>query len=85
MMKVQRSEQHRIKRDSDFGKFIDEYCLKSKNLYNFANYIIRQEFISNGNWIRYNRLFQMVKDSDAYKDIGSNTGQGTLRMLDRKR
>lgn len=25
----------------------------------------------------------MVKDSEAYKDIGSNTGQGTLRMLDR--
>lgn len=82
-MKVQRVEQHNIKFNSDFGKFIDRYCFKSKNLYNYANYIIRQEFINNGNWIRYNELFQMVKDSDAYKDIGSNTGQGTLRMLDR--
>lgn len=82
-MKVQRVEQHNIKFNSDFGKFIDRYCFKSKNLYNYANYIIRQEFINNGNWIQYNELFQMVKDSDAYKDIGSNTGQGTLRMLDR--
>lgn len=82
-IKVQRTEQHIIKLSSEFGKFIDEYCFKSKNLYNYANYIIRQEFISNGNWIRYNELFQMVKDSDAYKDIGSNTGQGTLRILDK--
>ena len=82
-IKVQRTEQHIIKLNSIFGKFIDKYCFKSKNLYNYANYIIRQEFISNGNWIRYNELFHMVKDSDAYKDIGSNTGQGTLRILDK--
>lgn len=82
-MKVQRCEQHNIKLKSDFGKFIDDYCFKSKNLYNYGNYIIRQEFIKNNNWIRYGDLFHMVKDSDAYKDIGSNTGQATLRMLDR--
>lgn len=33
-MKVQRCEQHKIKCNSDFGKFNDEYCFKSKNLYN---------------------------------------------------
>lgn len=82
-MKVQRVEQHNIRPNSDFHKFIDEYCFKSKNLYNYANYIIRQEFIENGRWIRYNELFQLTKDSDAYKEIGSNTGQGTLRILDK--
>ena len=82
-MKVQRVEQHNIRPNSDFHKFIDEYCFKSKNLYNYANYIIRQEFIENGRWIRYNELFQLTKDSDAYREIGSNTGQGTLRMLDK--
>ena len=69
--------------DSEFGKFIDGYCFKSKNLYNYANYIIRQEFVDNDRWIRYNELFQLVKDSEPYKDLGSNTGQGTLRILDR--
>ena len=44
-----------------FYKFIDEYCFKSKNLYNYANYIIRQEFINNGKWIHYNELFRLVK------------------------
>ena len=82
-MKVQRCEQHNIKLDSEFGKFIDDYCFKSKNLYNYANYIIRQEFINNDKWIKYNELFQLVKDSEPYKDIGSNTGQGTLRILDK--
>lgn len=68
---------------SEFGKFIDECCFKSKNLYNYANYIIRQEFITNNKWIRYNELFRLVKNSEPYKDIGSNVGQGTLRILDK--
>ena len=41
-MKVQRVEQHHIKLDSDFGRFIDDYCFKSKNLYNYSIYL-RQE------------------------------------------
>lgn len=82
-LNVQRVEQHYIMPQSDFYMLIDECCFKSKNLYNYANYIIRQEFIKNGIWIRYNKLFQLVKDSESYKDIGSNVGQGTLRMLDK--
>lgn len=83
IIKVQRTEQHIIKYDSDFGKYIDKYCFKSKNLYNYANYIVRQEFINNNNWIRYNKLFDLVKESESYKDLGSNVGQGTLRILDK--
>ena len=83
ILKVRRAEQHRIKFDSEFGRFIDDYCFKSKNLYNYANYIIRQEFINNDKWIKYNELFHMIKDSEPYKDIGNNTGQGTLRILDK--
>ena len=81
--KITRCEQHNIKYGTDFYKFVDEMCFKSKNLYNYANYIIRQEFINNGNWIKYNQLFQLVKESEPYKDIGNNTGQGTLRILDK--
>lgn len=82
-MKVQRCEQHNIKLKSDFGRFIDDYCFKSKNLYNYANFILRQEFTKNNHYISYNQLFSMVKDSESYKEIGSNTGQATLRMLDK--
>ena len=39
--------------------------------------------MTNDRWIQYNELFKLVKDSEPYKDIGSNTGQGTLRILDK--
>ena len=46
-MIVNRVEQHIIKENNVNWLFIDNMCLKSKNLYNYANYIIRQEFIKN--------------------------------------
>ena len=93
-MKVSRVEQHRIKKNNKFYPIIDELCWKSKNLYNYGNYIIRQEFIKtskqkeqglieNAHWITYNELFRLCKDSDSYKNIGSNVGQSTLRKLDK--
>lgn len=93
-MKVSRVEQHRIKKNNKFYPIIDELCWKSKNLYNYGNYIIRQEFIKtskqkeqglieNAHWIIYNELFPLCKDSDFYKNIGSNVGQATLRKLDK--
>ena len=33
--------------------------------------------------INYNELFKLCKNEDCYLDIGSNTGQATLRMLDK--
>lgn len=62
---------------------VDNLCLSSKNLYNHANYIIRKEFIENKKWIRYRELFQIIKNSDGYFDIGSNVGQMTLKILDK--
>lgn len=93
-MKTNRVEQHRIKRNHKFFPIIDDLCWKSKNMYNYGNYIIRQEFIEtskekeqglrdNAVWIQYNKLFDIVKDSEPYKDLGSNVGQATLRKLDK--
>lgn len=93
-MKVNRVEQHRIKKNHKLFPIIDDLCWKSKNMYNYGNYIVRQEFIEtskekeqglrdNAVWIRYNKLFDIVKDSEPYKDLGSNVGQATLRKLDK--
>lgn len=82
-MKSTRTEQQMIKKTHPLWKVIDEMCFKSKNIYNYANYIIRQEFINNGKWIRYNSLFDLCKDSEPYKDLGSNVGQATMRLLDK--
>jgi len=80
---VTRTEQHSITKSNPTWKFVDEYCFKSKNLYNYANYIIRQEFINNKKWIRYNELFQLCKDGEDYKSLTNNVGQQTLRLLDK--
>lgn len=93
-MKVNRVEQHRIKKSHKFFPIIDDLCWKSKNMYNYGNYIVRQEFVKTSKekeeglretaiWIQYNKLFDMVKDSEPYKELGSNVGQATLRKLDK--
>jgi putative transposase len=81
-MKVNRVERHLIKKDNQIWNIIDEYCFKSKNLYNYANYIIRQEFINNGKWIRANELDKMLQSHVAYKELGSQAAQKTLQLLD---
>jgi len=82
-VKVNRVEQHLIKKSDGIYKIIDDLCFKSKNVYNYANYIVRQEFIKNNRWIRYNELANIIKDSEPYRDLGSNVGQQTLRLLDK--
>jgi putative transposase len=82
-IKVNRVERHYISKFNKNYKLIDELCYKSKNIYNYANYLIRQEFINNNKWIRYNELASVVKESEPYKDLGSNVGQQTLRVLDK--
>ena len=57
-MKVTRTEQQMIKRSHPLWRVIDEMCFHSKNLYNEANYMIRQEFINNHNYIKYKQLLQ---------------------------
>jgi len=82
-MVVSRTEQHVIKKINPCWKLIDEFSFKSKNLYNLANYMIRQEFINNKRWIQYKELFQLCKNGSDYKSLTSNVGQQTLRLLDK--
>lgn len=80
-MKVGRVERHNIKRGSPMWKVCDGLCFKSKNLYNYANYIMRQSFINKESIIKYYDLWKMLKISEPFKDIGSNSGQHTLKLL----
>lgn len=60
-MIVRRVEKHTLKQNNEYYSLIDDFCLKAKNLYNHANYIIRQEFCSSNKWIRYSDLDSMLK------------------------
>lgn len=71
-------ESHIIKSTSE----LDELTFKCKNLYNKANYIIRNEFINNGNYISKFDMFTLVKELDEYKALPVRIGRGVLRTLD---
>jgi putative transposase len=62
---------------------LSHLCHLSKNLYNLANYYVRQEFFHLGNWLRYQDLWYMLKKHDAYGKLPAQTAQQTLRLLDR--
>ena len=83
IIKVYRVEQHQIKKDHPLYKIIDEFSFKSKNLYNYANYIIRQEFINNGVYIKYKDMDKMLQKTEPYKLLMSQSSQCTLQVLDR--
>ena len=79
-----RVERHIISKSHKLFKQLDEYCFKSKNLYNQANYLVRQEFINNGKWLRYHDLYNQLKDTECYKDMQlAHPAQQVLMLLDK--
>lgn len=82
-MKVTRVEQQILNKGHPMWKIIDEMCYNSKNLYNEANYIVRQEFINNKRYITYREMNKEFKTHDNYKLCGSQPANCTLRLLDK--
>lgn len=80
---MQRVEQHYIGLNNPNYQQIDDLCFKSKNLYNYANYIIRQEFISNKQYINYNQLDKILQKEESYQALPSKVSQQTLKLLDK--
>jgi len=58
-------------------------CHLSKNLWNEANYIIRQEFFETGKWTRYNSIAGVLKASENFRALPAQTAQQVLKVLDR--
>ena len=85
MNKVTRVEKHIIKENHKYYKMLDEYCFRSKNLYNFANYHVRKRFIETGEWLKYNemdKLFKQKGNEFDYRNMPiSHSAQQCLRLL----
>ena len=80
-MKINRVQRIAICRGHQFWDECDKICLQAKNLYNYTNYIMRNEFINNKIVFKYSDLAKMLKTEDVFKEIGSNSGQHVLKML----
>ena len=82
-MKIQKCEQIIITQSHPKYNIIDRQCFSSKNLYNEANYVLRQEFINNGRYIDYRTMNKNFKTHDNYKATFSQPANCTLRLLDK--
>jgi len=71
-------EKHIIDKSNE----LDLICFKCKNLYNKANYVIRQEFINNGKYINKLDMFTRLKNYIEYKELPSRVARCVIRTLD---
>ncbi|MHA2304870.1 MAG: RNA-guided endonuclease InsQ/TnpB family protein [Candidatus Hodarchaeales archaeon] len=79
MVYSKRTEQIWIKPN----KTLSRLCHLSKNLYNEANYLIRQEFFKHNKWLRYNYLYHIIKPSENYKQLPAQTAQQVVKIVER--
>lgn len=86
-MIVNRVERHIINKNNKYYKLLDEFCFMSKNLYNFANYNIRKQFIEENKWLRYNDMDKLFKQKNMnfdYKNMPTaQSAQQDLMLLEK--
>jgi len=80
---MQLTERHIIKSTEHRFAQIDELAFKSKNLYNAANYVIRQNFIYGWGYVNYNEMNRLMKFHEAYKALPAKVSQQILMILDK--
>jgi hypothetical protein len=61
-------EQHVIKRTDPRYRRLDAAAFASKNLWNAANYLVRQSFIFQGVYLNNTAVFHLLKEHEAYQD-----------------
>ena len=67
-----------IKQNNPNYRSLDHLAFLSKNLYNMANYIVRQEFIHNGNYLNYHKVQKLLQSQVDYKAIPAKVAQQVL-------
>jgi len=80
-----RVEKHLIRSSSPYFALLSDYCHLAKNLYNHANYILRQSFIRENRIIGYCELDKLLKADREYPDYRAmplaQSAQQVLRIL----
>jgi putative transposase len=80
---MQLVEQHIITRSDLRFAVIDAAAFKAKNLYNAANFLVRQAFIFEQRYIGYAELFHLLKHHEAYTALPRKVSNDILRQLDK--
>lgn len=59
-----------------------ELCHTAKNLANEAIYNVRQYYFTEGEYLKYEKNYALLKDSSNYKMLNSNMAQQILKEVD---
>jgi IS605 OrfB family transposase len=81
MMKL--VEKHVIRQGTKEWVEVDELAFKSKNLYNRANYEIRQHFFKTNQILSYNEMASRLGTEESYCQLPRKVSQQVLRYLER--
>jgi len=84
-MVVKRVERNLIKASDELYNYCDDICFKSKNLYNYSNYVIRQEYIFKHKFTSSYKLDRKLKTENQldYRALPNQTSQQILRLLEK--
>jgi putative transposase len=75
-------EQHIIEKGDPRFKQLDQAAFASKNLYNAANYLVRQSFIFQSVYMNNVQVFQQIKSHEAYVSLPRKVSNQVLIQLD---
>jgi putative transposase len=78
---MQLVDRHVITRADPRFAAIDRAAFASKNLYNAANYVVRQALIDEGVYTGYAEVFHRIKDHEAYRALPRKVSNDVLRHL----
>lgn len=81
MGKEYRCETHVIKKNHRLFKYCDDICFKSKNLYNYVNYLMSQEFITEGKITSAYEFNKMLKNEEVFRALPAKTSQQIIMKL----
>ena len=74
-------ERHLIRKNDPRFAIIDAAAFASKNLYNQANYQIRQSFIREGKYLPYAEIFHRLKKHECYQALPRKVSNSILIQL----
>ena len=78
---MQLVSKHIIDRNHWLYKRLDNLCFLSKNLFNYANYLIRQKFIRSGEYLDYDKIQKICQGKTDYLGLPAQVSQQVLLRL----
>lgn len=78
------AESHIISKTHSLWKECDRLTFASKNLYNRALYLLKQELDVNGKMISHNNMYHIIKNEDCFKSLPNDVSKAVLMQLNRE-